>query len=198
MRCGRNGPTTLGIHYTGQDHDGQVTLSRGIQQWTVPYSGDYRIEAVGAAGGYDRGYYSFWYRGRGARMIGTFSLSKGEILQILVGQEGGINNYGYGSGGGGGTFVVRGSNTSLIIAGGGGGVVMVSSKHAGCDANTSPSENPGYRSWLGGSNGNGAQTANDGTSGKIIPCNLISIQHHQLLLESYLTVRLLKPGPPRL
>ena len=43
----------LGSHYTGQDHDGQVTLSNGIQQWNVPYTGDYRIEAIGAAGGYD-------------------------------------------------------------------------------------------------------------------------------------------------
>ena len=49
---GRHGPTTLGSHYTGQDHDSQVTLSSGIQQWTVPYTGEYRIEAVAAAGGY--------------------------------------------------------------------------------------------------------------------------------------------------
>ena len=53
-------------------------------------------------------------------MIGTFSLSKGEIISILVGQEGGINSVSYSSGGGGGTFVVRGSSTPLIIAGGGG------------------------------------------------------------------------------
>ena len=31
----------------------KLHLSSGIQQWTVPYTGDYRIEAVGAAGGYD-------------------------------------------------------------------------------------------------------------------------------------------------
>ena len=48
---GRYGPTTLGSSYTGQDHDGQVTLSSGIQLWTVPFTGDYQIEAVGAAGG---------------------------------------------------------------------------------------------------------------------------------------------------
>ena len=36
---GRYGPTTQGSLYTGQDHDGQVTLFSGIQQWTVPYSG---------------------------------------------------------------------------------------------------------------------------------------------------------------
>ena len=36
---GRYGPTTQGSLYTGQDHDGQVTLFSGIQQWTVPYTG---------------------------------------------------------------------------------------------------------------------------------------------------------------
>ena len=168
---GRNGPTTLGSHYTGHNRDGQVRLSSGVQLWTVPYTGDYRIEAVGAAGGYDAGYLSAQYRGRGTRMIGTFSLSKGEIIQILVGQEGGINNYWYGSGGGGGTFVVRESNTPLIIAGGGGGVDMVFSRHAGCDANSSITGNPGYMSWSGGSNGHGAQSADGDTSGKIILCN---------------------------
>ena len=136
----------------------------------MPCTGDYRIEAIGAAGGYDTHTKSSQYRGRGARMIGTFRLSKSEIIQILVGQEGAINNYGWGSGGGGGTFVVRGNNTPLIIAGGGGGVDTVSSRHAGCDASTSTTGNPGYKSWSGGSDGYGAQTANDGYSGKFIQC----------------------------
>ena len=165
---GRNGPTSLGSHYTGQDHDGQVTLSSGVQQWTVPYTGEYRIEAIGAAGGYDKLSNSSQYRGRGARMIGNFSLCKDKIIQILVGQEGGINSNEVGSGGGGGTFVVRGSNTSLIIAGGGGGVQGASSRHAGCDASTNTTGNPGYSLWLfwsGGSNGHGAQVADDGFSG---------------------------------
>ena len=141
---GRYGPTTLGSHYTGQDHDGQVTLSSGIQQWTVPYTGDYRVEAVGAAGGYDIWSNSAQYRGRGARMIGTFSLSKGEIILMLVGQEGGINTNSQSAGGGGGTFVVRVSNTPLIIAGGGGGVLAPSSTHARCDASASTTGNSGY------------------------------------------------------
>ena len=114
------GPTTLGSHYSGQDHDGQVTVVSGIQRWTVPYTGDYRIEAIGAAGGYDKYSTKGQYQGRGARMIGTFRLTKGEIIQVLVGQEGGVNRNSQSSGGGGGTFVVRGSNTPLIIAGGGG------------------------------------------------------------------------------
>ncbi|PFX12469.1 hypothetical protein AWC38_SpisGene23573 [Stylophora pistillata] len=161
---GRIAPTTLGSHYTGQDHDGQVTLSSGVQQWTVPYTGDYRIEAIAAAGGYDIYPNSIQNRGRGAKMIGTFRLNKSEIIHILVGQEGGINTDDYSSGGGGGTFVVRGANTPLIIAGGGGGVDRAWSRHKGCDASTNTTGNPGYQSYSGGSNGHGAQTANDGWS----------------------------------
>nr|XP_058940498.1 loricrin-like [Pocillopora verrucosa] len=162
---GTHGPTSLGISYSGHDHDGQVTLSSGIQQWTVPYTGEYRIEAIGGAGGYDSHPNSAKYRGRGARMIGTFSLSKGEVIQILVGQEGGINKHYPSSGGAGGTFVVRGGNTPLIIAGGGGGIQNPSSRHPGCDANAGSSGNPGYKSWSGGNHGNGSQIADGGYSG---------------------------------
>ena len=80
----------------------------------MPYTGDYRIEAVGAAGGYERATNNPQYRGRGARMIGTFRLKEGEVIQILVGQEGGVNGRSHSS-----TFVVRGAYTFLIIAGGG-------------------------------------------------------------------------------
>ena len=132
----------------------------------MPYTGDYRIEAIGAAGGYDKVPNSAQYRGRGARMIGTFRLNKGEVIRILVGQEGGINKARRSSGGGGGTFVVRGTNTPLIIAGGGGGIESAYSRHSGCDASTGSSGNPGYRSWSGGSNGHGAQTADTSYSGK--------------------------------
>ena len=134
----------------------------------MPYTGDYRIEAIGAAGGYDSRPNSAQYRGRGARMIGTFRLHNGEVIQILVGQEGGINSVDWTSGGGGGTFVVRGSNTSLIIAGGGGGVEEALSRYPGCDASTNTTGNAGYKSWSGGSNGHGSQTADGGLSGESI------------------------------
>ena len=114
---GRTGPVRIGNHYTGQDHDGQVTLSSGIQQWTVPHTGEYRIEAIGASGGYGEDSI-IKNGGRGARMIGNFILTKDEIIHILVGQEG--KKGGHNSktaGGGGGTFVVRRNNTPLIIAG---------------------------------------------------------------------------------
>ena len=105
-------------------------------------------------------------------MIGTFNLSQGEIIQILVGQEGGIrhNNWSSGVSGAGGsggeTFVLRGSNSSLIVAGSGGGLRVVTSRHQGCDANISTSGNPGYKSWSGGSNGHSAVTGDDKLSGE--------------------------------
>ena len=101
-------------------------------------------------------------------MIGTFRLSKGEAIQILVGQEGGINRNSQSSGGGGGTFVVRASNTPMIIAGGGGGIEYASSRHTECDASTSTSGRAGYKSWSGGSSGHGANTADRSNSGKIV------------------------------
>ena len=166
---GRLGPTSLGSYYSGQDHDGQVTLVSGIQQWTVPETGDYRIEAIGAAGGYGLESNNGQYRGRGARLRGNFRLSKGETIQILVGQEGSTtlkSHKSHSSGGGGGTFVVRGSNTPLIIAGGGGGMEEAQSRYSGCDASTGTTGNPGYRSWSGGSGGQGATTADNKNSGE--------------------------------
>ena len=164
---GRLGPTSLGSHYSGRHHDSQVTMVSGIQQWTVPHTGDYRIEAIGAAGGYDINSNRGQYQGRGARMKGTFRLIKGEKIQTLVGQEGGINTRSSSSGGGGGTFVVRGSNTPLIIAGGGGGIESASSRHSGCDASTGTTGNPGYKSWSGGSGGQGATTSDSSNSGEM-------------------------------
>ena len=167
-KSGKEGPTSLGSHYTGQDHVGKVKLSSSIQQWTVPFTGEYRIEAVGAAGGHDKKQNSTQYIGRGTRMVGTFNLSQGEMIQILVGQEGEIRSSGKigGSGGGGGTFVVRGNNTPLIVAGGGGGVRAVTSRHEGCDAIISTSGSAGYKAWPGGSNGDGGKTGVLGHSGE--------------------------------
>ena len=48
------------------------------------------------------------------------------------------------------------TDTPLIIAGGRGGIDSAKSTHAGCDASTNTT---GYRSWSGGINGHGAQTA---------------------------------------
>ena len=51
---GRYGPMSIGTHYHGQDHDGQVTVTNGVQMWKVPATGLYALEAAGASGGYDK------------------------------------------------------------------------------------------------------------------------------------------------
>ena len=144
---GSHGPSASDSPYAGQDHYRQVTITNGIQQWTVPYTGYYRIEAIGATGGCD-----YWYSkmfscgGTGAKLIGEFRLNMSEVIQVLVGQEGGSNINARGSGGGGGTFVVSGNSTPLIIAGGGGGGLKDKKRHGRCNANTSRTGNAaGYK-----------------------------------------------------
>ena len=88
----------------------------------------YVIEATGGSGGNGthgtQSYPHPWtLGGLGAKIIGSFELSRGRQLKILVGQEGGtsITFPDRPGGGGGGTFVSLSDNTPLIIAGGGGG-----------------------------------------------------------------------------
>ncbi|KAI8513021.1 hypothetical protein Bbelb_096600 [Branchiostoma belcheri] len=158
---GRAGPTSLGAHYRGQDHEKLVTLQDGIQFFTVPETGNYRIEVAGAAGGWDSANSNKDNRGYGAMMRGNFKLHKGEVLKILIGQEGAETKGGLSSGGGGGTFVARFNNTPLIIAGGGGGMQWLSRQYASCDGTTLPS---GQRSYLGvkGREGNASDEVNAG------------------------------------
>lgn len=95
-------------------------VSNGIQLWTVPTSGTYVIDVYGAQGSTSSG----GTGGNGARMVGTFTLTKGSKLRILVGQKG-LPSTNYGGGGGGGTFVMKETGTTAsdiyVIAGGGGG-----------------------------------------------------------------------------
>jgi len=118
---GRTGPTQgqVDAAYTGTSLAGGVTINtQGIQEWTVPVTGSYSIRASGAQGARSGGL--------GADMTGTFSLTQGEIIKIVVGQTGvnGISSDYLGGGGGGGTFVIRtpySNNASILVIGGGGG-----------------------------------------------------------------------------
>ena len=114
---GRHGPTQSQIdaNYSGTNLEGAVTINtQGIQEWTVPADGNYSIEAWGAKGGPGKNRSDTSENGgKGAYMSGTFSLTSGYVLKILIGQKG------LDSGGGGGTFVVSGTNSALLIAGGG-------------------------------------------------------------------------------
>jgi len=123
---GRSGPTQSQITtaYTGTPLAGAVTINtQGIQEWVVPASGSYLITARGASGGRGKAGNALANNpGYGARLTGTFALTAGTILRIVVGQDGqNQQNTDGGGGGGGGTFVVTSTGTILLIAGGGGG-----------------------------------------------------------------------------
>ncbi len=119
---GVNGPTQgqANTAYLSTNLNGMVSVSGGIQTWTVPTNGLYRISTYGAQGGGSTGGANTGsLGGLGAVMIGDFNLTAGQVLKILVGQEGGSAPYG--GGGGGGSYVVSNTNNPMIIAGGGGG-----------------------------------------------------------------------------
>ena len=61
-----------------------MTIGNGTQNWTVPATGTYTIEIAGARGGSNSGYSG----GKGSRMKGTFTLTSGTVIGIIVGQIG--------------------------------------------------------------------------------------------------------------
>ena len=151
------------------------SYSGSIVNWTVPCGvNQLTIAATGATGGNVTGYTP--PGGKGAEMIGTFTVTPGSTLKILVGGAGGIGTCcGGGGGGGGGTFVTTNTNVPLIVAGGGGGVDAFSNTYTsvGIDAVITTSGVNGY-SALGGSPANygiggvgGDGATNNGSPG---PC----------------------------
>jgi len=140
-QIGTTGPSQSQINtaYTGTSLAGRVTVTGGIQLWSVPVTGVYRIEAWGAGGG---GTFIFAHPGRGARMRGDFLLSAGTGLNIVVGQQGQLRVGGnHNGGGGGGSFVYTGSRggSGLLIAAGGGGGRESTGEQAGIDASVATS-----------------------------------------------------------
>ncbi len=125
--CGQSGTTgpsqsQCDSSYSGTTLDGEVTVTSGIQYWTVPATGSYVITAAGAAGGMNTG--GSFIGGYGAEMSGTFSLTAGDTLAIVVGQRGtdsGSSSSSEDAGGGGGSFVYNDTTGVLLMAAGGGG-----------------------------------------------------------------------------
>ncbi|MBT3636671.1 MAG: hypothetical protein HN531_07010 [Opitutae bacterium] len=162
---GRNGPSAsqLIAEYNGTNLEGNVTtgFQSGYQKWTVPATGTYAIEAVGARGGNQLGKTG----GSGAYVQGHFNLTAGQQLTLVVGQAGeGTTSNGYGTAAGGGTFVVSDTNnTPLLVAGGGGGAG--GSKNGG-DALVNANGQNGYSSGSdGGANGFGGLGISGGGGG---------------------------------
>ena len=158
---GNFGPTQFQIDSTYALTNLFGTKSEGgVQIWTVPVTGLYRIEAKGAQGGSQA---PLKHGGKGVTMRGDFNLTAGTVLKILVGQEG---SSGFGCyGGGGGSFVTDTLNTPLIIAGGGGGAGGLTGGN-GIDASIGLNGTAGAAGGAGGINGNGGNAVNtNGGSG---------------------------------
>ena len=132
----------------------------------MPVTGTYVIEASGGSGGNGtdgtQSYPLPWrLGGLGAKIIGSFKLSRGTQIKILVGQEGGtsITFADRPGGGGGGTFVTLFDNTPLIIAGGGGGGGATRNQYTDGD----PGQATANGTKCGGTGGNGGQVCNADT-----------------------------------
>ena len=163
---GAQGPTQTqanGTYSTGNSLNGSVTVTgNGIQQFTVPTTGVWKIEARGASG------YPFGAGGRGAIIYGEVNLNAGDVLKIVVGQIGNFctsgGNLQYG--GGGGSFVARLNNTPLVIAGGGGGSHASTYTPSTADGTISTSGNTGAGSTSGtGGTGGGGGAASSSANG---------------------------------
>ena len=124
------------------------------------------IEATGGSGrngtyGTQSNPITWTLGGLGAKIIGSFKLSRGTQLKILVGQEGGtsITFPDRPGGGGGGTFVALSDDTPLIIAGGGGGGGAASNQFTDGD----PGQATANGTQCGGTGGSGGHVCNADT-----------------------------------
>ncbi|RJQ26062.1 hypothetical protein C4565_07540 [Candidatus Parcubacteria bacterium] len=164
-QTGRTGPTISACrsaYSTSWDENSSFfDVATGTQKWTVPETGVYTIAAYGAQGG------SMSYTGGfGAKMQGDVYLRMGEVISILVGQQGSPANngvqYNGGNGGGGGTFVVDSNNLPIIVAGGGGGAPGTNGGGSASGGQTTINGTAGQSSGggAGGTNGMGGGRAN--------------------------------------
>ena len=163
---GRLGPTSLTYNTTTFPWatSPYLTVSAGIQRWTVPVTGYYQLTAAGAGGGTSQNGIT---GGRGVIVSNTVLLLQGQVLYIVVGQKGlagtfGGNGTGAGGGGGGGTYIVlynggvitnNASYTKLLIAGGGGGAGYVSNVMDATRLTSGTAE--AWGTFAGGTNGSG-------------------------------------------
>ena len=128
------------------------------KQYTVPYTGLYTIDALGAQGKS----YGSYTGGCGGSVSGTFWLRKGEILTCVVGGQNGYNGGGSASAfgnGGGMTSVVSNQKGTLLIAGGGGGAYSRGNGGAGGSSASVITGNNGQSGMAGGGAGYQGGTA---------------------------------------
>ena len=153
-----NGTITLYAQWKLAAKSWDFNYTGGVQSWTCPATGTYKLETWGAQAGYD----GFSYENRnadgaqGGHVSGTINLTKGTTLYICVGGRGG-GNYGglkneyyggaggYNGGGNGGTgYYFRGSGNYIDGGGGGsggGGATHIATTNRGVLSNYASNQN---------------------------------------------------------
>ena len=202
-KTGYDGPSQSDCNtaYASSDLNGEVTVTSGIQYWTVPATGTYTITAIGATAGNTNE--PTQTVGFPSQITGDFSLNQGDVVKILVGQRGWMtvntSNY-YAWGGGGGTFVTKNDNTILVIAGGTGSAHFLynaswigpfdsQSASLAISGNAAPGNNNFGTNGGGGSTGKGGDAAGysgNGTSGNSGRVKAISGMPNHSVPQSFL------------
>ncbi len=140
---------------TGWSQVATFDFTGSVQSYTVPDGvSEINIVAYGAQGGSDGGL--------GAKIEGNFEVTGGEVLTVVVGEQGHLQiggNVQNSAGGGGGSFVYDAADELFVAAGGGGGRCPYGGAvplHPDCDGQAG--ENGGENSdgtSAGGVGGNG-------------------------------------------
>ncbi|MBL0882881.1 MAG: hypothetical protein IBJ16_05990, partial [Chitinophagaceae bacterium] len=124
-------PVTVEYDYTGT-----------IQTFTVPAGvTSLTIKGIGADGGNSTS--SGVNGGRGASLTGTFAVTPGQVIYMVVGQRGSNDEPDFGlgaAGGGGGTYISASPfgilATPMMVAGGGGGAAAIVDNNIHANANS--------------------------------------------------------------
>ena len=129
-------PTNAFCPYTANQVVGTYSYTGGVQTFTVPdgCDGTYKLEVWGAQGGNASGYSG----GYGGYAKGTISLTRNQIIYIIVGSQGASNISSSGSGGynGGGNGSSVGSiGNTVYRTGAGGGATHIAIENRGVLSN---------------------------------------------------------------
>lgn len=148
------------------------SVTNGVQFWTVPSTGTYRLTVAGADGSVGNGGSYNQSFSRGAIITMDIALNQGNVLRMIVGQVGLTRNVNpsYYEGPGGGASAVSVNGVLLVVAGGGGGQITSNNNNqtssqaslintpnsftfvdGGIQTTLASGGNGGYASWAGSS-----------------------------------------------
>ena len=131
--------------------------------WTVPATGRYKIEVYGGSGGKGNGGSDNGCGG--AKVWGSYDLTKGDTLTIVAGGIGAAGAEHKGGQGGTASVVLKGSTLWMVAGGGGGG--GWDTGHTQCSGGQASTSGAGAGGSSGGTSGNNGGGGSGGAGGGI-------------------------------